>query len=116
MKALHKRMLVVLEGTENGKLSTYTSSGGIAILAGNMSTGFNSDDGLKDRWATVLSVGSEVTDVMENDRVLISQGKWSQAHEVDGIWFWMTDEEHVILIDNMFRETNGTEKTNAPVI
>jgi co-chaperonin GroES (HSP10) len=40
------------------------------------------DRGVRPRWATVYSVGSEVSDVKKGDRVLISHGRWSRGVSV----------------------------------
>jgi len=116
VQPLHKRLIVQLEGTSNGKLAEYVSEGGIVIAGGDLSTGRNAYDGLKDRWALVLGVGSECLDVKVGDRVLITAGKWTEAVKLDGEYLWMTEEEQVLLIDDKFAETEGAEKTNALVM
>lgn len=113
---LRNRMIVRLEGTSNGKLSDYTSEGGIVMLGGDMDVGYNITDGLKDRWAEVLAVGPTCTDIKKGDRVLITQGKWTEAARVGSVYFWMTEEEHVLLVDDAYRASDGEQKTVATVM
>ena len=113
---LRSRIIVRLEGTTNGKLSEIVSDGGIVIAGANLGTGINSEDGLADRWAEVLATGNEVKDVKQGDRVLIQSGKWSEAAKVGNEFFWMSEEQYVILIDDKFLASGGKEKTHAPVV
>ena len=40
------------------------------------------DRGVRPRWATVYSVGTDVTEVKPGDRVLISHGRWGRGVSV----------------------------------
>jgi co-chaperonin GroES (HSP10) len=38
--------------------------------------------GIKPRWATVQSVGADITDIKPGDRVLIAHGRWTRGVNV----------------------------------
>lgn len=63
------------------------------------------DRGVRPRWATVYSVGSEVLEVKKGDRVLISHGRWSRGVSVansDGATtvVRMVEPESILLVED----------------
>jgi len=67
--------------------------------------------GLQNRWAYVLEVGSDCTEVQKGDRVCIYAQKWTEGMDFgDKDWIWFSDEEHVMLVDLLHRKTDGVEK------
>jgi len=112
LRPLRQCIIVRLEGTENGKLAEYTTKGGIVVPGADLNAGINNHDGLKSRWAEVLAVGPECTEVLIGDRVLIDAGKWTASVKFEDDFVWMTEEEHIALIDDVYRSSEGKEKTD----
>ena len=55
------------------------------------------DQSNKDRWAKVISVGPDVTQVNVNEWILVESGYWTTSFILNGIKHWKTDESHVLL-------------------
>lgn len=79
------REKVFVTNLESGLAQT---AGGIILLDDNMK-----QEGIRDRWARVYKVGSDVTDIKPGEWVLIKQGRWSnkikmhdEGQEV-AVWF-----------------------------
>lgn len=53
------------------------------------------------RWGIVVAVGPEVVDpdLVVGSRVLIEPLKWTEGVDYEGETYWMTNEDHVLLID-----------------
>ena len=59
------------------------------------------DDSTKTpQWAIAISVGNEVQDVKNGDRILIDALKWTHGIETDDGMVWRTDEEQVLAVDD----------------
>jgi len=113
MRARNSRLIVVLEGTKDGKIQNQKSKGGIILPAAGGVVGLEGTIGSQNLWAVVLSAGPKCTDIQDGDRVCITNGKWTESMRFRGEWFWFSDEEHVLLVDMLYRETNGREKSDA---
>ena len=112
LRVLRQRILVSLEGVSGGKMEAHTTKGGILIPCGDGFQGMGHILGQNNRWGVVLSVGSECTEIKLHDRILITAQKWTEGFVHDSIWYWLTDEEHVLGFDELYRSTNGTTKTS----
>ncbi len=54
----------------------------------------------KARWVIITSVGPDVRENLKPGmRVLVDALKWTTGFKVDGVTYWKTDEEHVLLLD-----------------
>lgn len=51
------------------------------------------------RWGKVLSIGEEVKHIDVGDRILIEALRWTESHKHDGLEFWMTTEDQVMLVE-----------------
>ena len=115
IKPRNKRLLVILEGTENGKLAGITSKGGIHIPSISMSEdglGTEATLGLQDRWAKVIACGPDCTEIQTGDRVCIYSQKWTPGFQwEDKEWYWFSDEDEVLMIDMLYRDSKGKEQT-----
>lgn len=114
----NKRILVELEGTEGGRLKEITTKGGIHIpvlSSGNWAAqggGTESLIGLQNRWAKVVEVGPKCTEIQVGDRVCIFSQKWTNAFSLEkGVWYWFSDEDEVLMVDMLYRETKGKKQT-----
>jgi len=113
LKTLGNRMIVALEGiSEMNHIKDQLSNGGIIISAQG---GFGSTEGklgLADRWGRVVSIGPDCRDVQVGDRVMVQAQKWTKGFKHDDVWLWMTQENFIIFIDELYRESKGTEKVH----
>lgn len=50
-----------------------------------------------DRWGVVTAVGPDVRNIKVGEAILIESGFWTSGFEVEGVKFWKTDENSVIL-------------------
>lgn len=55
------------------------------------------DQGVRPRWAQIWKVGEGVTEVVENEWVLIKHGRWSRKHQVGETTFWAVELESILL-------------------
>ena len=110
IRPLRSRVLVFLEGTENGRLKALVTGGGIHLIPSGGVAGLMGNLGMQNRWAIVLATGPDCNEVKFGDRVCIYSQKWTEGMKIDGEWCWFTDEEHIMLLDMLYRETNGKEK------
>jgi hypothetical protein len=111
-RPLRSRAVVFLEGTKNGKLETQITKGGIHLVPTGGMDGLARNMGMQNRWAFVLACGPKCNEIQPKDRVCIYSQKWTEGMNFDNEWYWFTDEEHIMLIDMLYRETNGKEKTS----
>ena len=52
------------------------------------------------QWGIALSVGNEVSEVKEGDRILIEALQWTHGIELGDEMVWRTDEQQVIAVDD----------------
>ena len=52
------------------------------------------------RWGKVTNVGPDVKDIEIGEYVLIEAGKWTSYFVVDGVRYWKTDDEQVVLVSD----------------
>lgn len=117
VRATRDRMIIALEGvTEHKKIDDIKSDGGIILTPNDGPGGIEGKLGLSDRWARVLAIGPKCTEVQVGDRVLVTAQKWTEGFKHDGVWLWMTTEEHILALDGLFRETQGKEKLKTEYI
>lgn len=115
-RSINSRCIVKLEGVEEGKLKEQISKGGIHLVP-TRGTDLERNMGIQNRWAEVISAGPKCTEVEVGDRVCIYSQKWTESMKLEDLetgeieYLWATDEEHIMLIDMLYRETNGKEKT-----
>ena len=70
------------------------SAAGIVVMA-------NDEDAAKTgRWAKVLSVGPNVSEVKAGDRICIHPLRWTSMMTVDSVNFWQTNDDEVLLIQD----------------
>lgn len=56
------------------------------------------------RWGFVVAIGPRCDkDIKVGMRILIEPLKWTNGVEVGGDWFWRTNDENVMAIDDDFR-------------
>jgi co-chaperonin GroES (HSP10) len=77
------------------------SAGGIIITDDNMK-----DRGIRERWAKVHSVGTNITDIKPGEYVLLQHGRWTHGFDtlLDGehVTLWRIDyPEAVILVSDV---------------
>jgi hypothetical protein len=119
IKPRNKRLLVILEGTDSktGRLSAITTKGGIHIPVISMGnyveegTGTEATIGIQNRWARVVDVGSLCTEIKAGDRICIFSQKWTDGFKFEDQWYWFSDEDEVLLLDLLHRETKGKKQT-----
>lgn len=117
LRPRNKRILVILEGTENGKLTDIITKGGIHIPVLKTANwekqggGNEAEIGFQNRWAKVVAAGPDCTELEAGDRVCIFSQKWTEGFEFDDIWYWFSDEAEVLLVDLLYRETKGKKQT-----
>ena len=70
------------------------STSGIVVMANDQ------DATMTGRWAKVLAVGPEVTDIKSGDRICIHPLRWTSMMTVDQVDFWQTNEDEVMLIED----------------
>ena len=80
-----------VDSTANGKFGKTTQSG-IVIQCDDLNQQTTA------RWGKVVSVGSDVADIVEDDYILIEPPKWTIGIPFNGEKVWQTDEEFVILV------------------
>lgn len=69
--------------------------------SGIVIAGINFDEQAKScRWAKVLAVGPEVTDITINDFIYLPPLRWTTGFELDGIKIWKTDEKEILLVSD----------------
>jgi co-chaperonin GroES (HSP10) len=117
IKPRNKRLLIVLEGTEKGRLKGIKTKGGIEIPLTTITKyeggATEASIGMQNRWAKVVAAGPLCAEVQEGDRVCLPAQKWTEAMEIiEGEWFWFSDEDEVMMIDMLYRETEGKEQTD----
>jgi len=78
-----------------GKRAFEDKSSGIVIMG-------NTDDATKKpRWATVVAVGDAVdSDIKVGTKICVEALRWTDMMTVDGIDFWQTNDEEVLLYEN----------------
>jgi len=106
----NSRVLVFLEGTKDGRLTDQISKGGIRLPSVGGMDGLHGNLGIQNRWAIITAVGPKCTEVKAGDRVCVYAQKWTEGMKLNDEWYWFTDEEHIMLIDMLYRKTNGKEK------
>jgi len=100
---LKNRVIVKLEGSDGNKLGEYKSDGGIVVMGSDLSSGFNLEEGLKDRWAIVIATGKDVEIVEVGERVMIENGKWTEAMKLSsGEHVWMTEDKFIMVVDDSY--------------
>lgn len=111
IRVLGNRMIVALEGiSEMNRLNDKMTSGGIILAALGGAGGIEGKLGLADRWARVLVVGPDCTEIRVGDRVMIQAQKWTEGFKHDGVWLWMTNEDVIVFLDELHRESGGKEQ------
>lgn len=70
------------------------SEAGIVVMADD------EDSTQKGRWARVLNVGPTVSEIKAGDRICIHPLRWTSVMNVDGVDFWQTNDEEVLLIQD----------------
>lgn len=101
VQALHNGIVFQFEELTKGfgKNNSFdeTSKGGI-YLGGNFdSTAKNP------RWGIIVSVGPDVKDssLVPGARIFIEALKWTNALTLDGVKYWKTDDDCVLLVEEV---------------
>ena len=79
--------------TSGGMFGPDRNRGKIMLVGRDIMT-----QGTLPRWAKVLAVGPEVTDISVGDIVLIEAGKWTIGFEHEGVKIWKSDQDKVLAI------------------
>lgn len=66
---------------------------------GNAEQGFD-ESSKAAQWGIVKNIGHQVRDVKVGDRVLVEPLKWTTGVDFDGITYWRTDEDCILLVDD----------------
>jgi len=112
IRVLGNRFIVALEGvTDTNRISDQITDAGIILSALGGFDGIEAKLGLADRWGRVIEIGPDCRDIQPGDRVMIEAQKWTEGFKNDDVWLWMSQEDYVIFIDDLFRETGGKQKT-----
>ncbi len=91
-RAIYDKILFTFDDAHGSTGFNNVSSGGIVFSSFH-------HDASSPRWGTVISIGDDVKDVAVGDRILIEALKWTEAHKVDGVEFWMTTEDQVMCVE-----------------
>jgi co-chaperonin GroES (HSP10) len=85
------------------------TAGGIILIDDNMT-----ERGVRERWAKIFAIGSEVVDFEVGQWVLIKHGRWTNGMDFEfddeTTRVWMIDPEAVLLISDEDPRTT-TDKT-----
>lgn len=54
-------------------------------------------NGIHARWAKVYAVGSDVTEIVEGEYILVAHGRWSRTIVVDGVKLNLVDYPNGVL-------------------
>ena len=72
-----------------------TKAGEIVIVSGI------TDQSGVTRWGQVSAIGSTVKDVKVGDYICIEAGKWTQYFLHNDTRYWKTDEDSILLVDDV---------------
>jgi hypothetical protein len=78
-----------------------TTSFGLEIIGGN-----TDDSAKKARWALVTFVGPDVTDVEPGNYIYISPLKWTEHFRYEGMKYWKTDIDQILLVSDDLPDIN----------
>jgi len=56
---------------------------------------------LDPRWGKAISVGPDVTEIKNNDFILIEQGKWTTSFRIGNDRYWKTDDSKIIGVSDI---------------
>lgn len=85
----------VMTGLEGKRAFEDKTESGIVTL------GSTEDATKKPRWAKVLAVGPTTDDSIKvGDRVMIEALRWTEMMTVDGVDFWQTNDEEILIIED----------------
>lgn len=91
-RTIYDKILFTFDDAHNKTGFNNVSEGGIVFSSFH-------HDASSPRWGTVIKIGEEVKEVEVGDRILIEALKWTEAHKIDGIEFWMTTEDQVMCVE-----------------
>ena len=83
----------IIENAKGVRSFETKSDGGVVVL------GSNEDATKKPRWCKVLAVGPKVDDSIKvGMRVCVEALRWTDPVTVDGVEFWQTNDEEILVI------------------
>lgn len=91
-RTIYDKILFTFDDAHNKTGFNNVSEGGIVFSSFH-------HDASSPRWGTVICIGEEVKEIAVGDRILIEAMRWTEAHTVDGIEFWMTTEDQVMCVE-----------------
>ncbi len=92
VRTIHDKILFAFDDDHGKAGFNNVSEGGIVFASFH-------HDLESPRWGKVMSIGDEVKDVAVGDRILIEALRWTEGHKHEGVEFWMTTEDQVMLVD-----------------
>ena len=113
LRARNARLVIQLEGVDDqGRVKDLVTEGGIHLagIARDSVTGMAYQVLTQNRWAIIISAGPDCTEVRDGDRVMLYAQKWTERFEFEEVGYWFADEENVMLLDQLYRDSEGKEK------
>lgn len=113
LRARNARLVVQLEGIDDqGRVKDLVTAGGIHLagIARDSVTGMAYQILTQNRWAIVISAGPDCTEVQNGDRVMLYAQKWTERFEFEQVGYWFADEENVLVLDQLHRDSEGKER------
>lgn len=119
LRARNARLVIQLEGIDDqGRVKDLVTEGGIHLagITRDSVTGMAYQVLTQNRWAKVISAGPDCTELHDGDRVMLFAQKWTERFEFEGVGYWFADEEHVLLLDQLHRDSDGKEKVKQEMV
>lgn len=92
IRTIHDKILFTFDDTHGKTGFNNVSEGGIVFSS------FHHDLNVP-RWGTVTHIGEEVKEIAVGDKILIEALRWTEGHKHEGVEFWMTTEDQVMLVE-----------------
>jgi len=119
LRARNARLVVQLEGIDDqGRVQDLVTQGGIHLagISRDSVTGMAHQILTQNRWAKIISAGPDCTEVQDGDRVLIFAQKWTERFEFEQVGYWFADEEHVLVLDQLHRDSKGKKQIEQEMV